>query len=137
MDELFDSSVFSFDLPVFLVVSCRDKDPPEVFSLLNPAIQTPARRQHGFELFPIFTDDDLAQRFAEQARVFNAILREIKSADQLIDVLMQAKAIGRTHAVFDQTRESKRSEIHPLDNVIDALRNRQPSRRQRDIFESE
>ena len=125
MDELIDHTKFDVEYPVFLVLSCRAKRQPHAISLLNPDIGTPISRQHGFALIPIFTDNDLAQRFAEQERIADAVLMGIRTDDDLLDVLTQAKAIGRTRVVFDQTRESKRNEMHHIDEVIGAIRKRQ------------
>lgn len=54
--------------------------------------------QHGCRIFPFFTDDDLANRFAKNSRIFQAVPVEREEIDAFLGELEER---GYTHVVID------------------------------------
>ncbi len=118
-----DPKVFVFNLPVwFIAKSSGGKDGEEV-SVTDPDIGIlVAHNQRGEKCWALFTDEDLAGRWAKAIGILDPILVKVRTEGDFWHLLVEAEFLGHTRIVFDPQKESMAIESHSITEVRNSLR---------------
>ena len=119
MNVPFDPS--RFPPPLYLVISCKQESQPDMVSLLNESIRVPEVRGQGFSCTPLFTSRHQAETFTESVNIPHRKVLEIKDLEDLVDILRQLKAIGRTQIAFDPPKESDQFSVYSTKDILDEI----------------
>jgi hypothetical protein len=111
---------FIFDFPVWVIV-----DQGRMQSVGLPEALTLATTHDKGNVFPIFTDQDLAERFLRETAIPGAIQHEIPEPKDLIPIAEAASHAGITNAAFDLgTKPGSFRRFAPLAELLAHLRGR-------------
>jgi hypothetical protein len=87
---------FVFDMPLWIMV-----DPVELRKTnLTRAMKLATYDDKG-TVFPVFTDDDLAERFARDSGINGAVPHKVQDAARLIPLVSEALHVGVKIAALD------------------------------------
>jgi hypothetical protein len=116
-----DPNLFVFEFPVWFIAVSKTGTARAV-SVTDPDIGVLcAKSNTGERCVSIFTDQDLATRFAEALNISHPILTELKSARELLQFLGEAKVFGHSKLIIDPQRESKAMQVHSITEVMNAI----------------
>jgi hypothetical protein len=115
--------------PIFLVLEASQGHTGPV-SLLSGLYSSPLKSDDGKSFLPVFTSEQLGQDFGTSIVAKNCCIAKVKSADDFLEVLVQAHCIGWVHLTLDASKCAAQLSWERINNVIEFIRN-DPRRRER------
>lgn len=124
--QLYDSEVFTFDLPLwFIGIIEEGHEMEEIDTLLDERIKTPiATNSNNEHCFAMFTDQDLAERFAAEMKIERPTFVRVRTLDKLEECLIEVISRGCDRILFDPGDTNKRPQSQPAMKVLNAISDR-------------
>lgn len=125
MDEPYDPDTFTFDLPVCFVAVSESGAQRQSFAINDPDLSFPvAANSKGEKCWPLFTDEDLAERFAKEISLPSWFLIKLATVQEFIQFLNEAELVGHKRVLFDTRKDVKGVQSHLIADVRDIVRKR-------------
>jgi hypothetical protein len=114
--------------PIFLILEASPGHTGPV-SLVSGRYSSPLKAEDGKSFLPVFTNEQLGNDFGTSIVAKNCCIAKVKSADDFLEVLVQAHCSGWTHLTLDASTCAAHLNLERINNVIEFIRN-DPRRRE-------
>jgi hypothetical protein len=117
-----DPDRFEFELPIWFVTIAADAGAEGPVALADPRFTLPVTRNAaGEKCWPVFTDKDLAERFAVEKGIAHPILTTIATEQEFLTLCDELEAVGHSRILFDP-RGVQAFQSQTICQVRDAIR---------------